>query len=455
MATTTIHHDRVPAPVVALCETLQQRGFETYLVGGGVRDLLAGRVAKDWDVATAAPPDEVQRSFRRTIPTGLRHGTVTVLTAAGGPAVEVTTFRAEEGFSDGRRPDRVVFGVDLETDLRRRDFTINAMAIDPISGLVVDPHGGRADLAAGILRAVGDARQRFAEDGLRPLRALRFATALEFTIEAATLAAIPEALPVFLRVSGERVRDEFFKLLAVPDATSGLALLRQTGLLVAILAGDAAVGLAPDAGQATTVRWTAGVAACVALAPDPVLRLVPLAEAAAALGVVSAEAIAARLRLSRHDRERLVRAVHRARPELEACAPALLRRYARAVGRASLEDALALEEAAAAADPGRRASLSRWRLALDQVLSEAPPLELRDLAIDGAAVKERAARPPGPHLRRLLEALLDRVIERPELNEPRALLTLLDELLAEPEAPSVEAPAGAEVALAGEQKDIK
>lgn len=422
--------DSVPAPVVALCQTLQQRGFEAYLVGGSVRDLLSGRAAKDWDVATAAPPDEVQRAFRRTIPTGLRHGTVTVL-LAGGLAVEVTTFRAEEGHSDGRHPDRVVFGVDLATDLQRRDFTINAMALDPLTGAVVDPHDGRADLAAGVIRAVGDPAQRFAEDGLRPLRAVRFATVLGFAIETATLAAIPAALPIFLRVSGERVRDELFKLLAAPRPARGLELLRETGLLLAILAGHAGQERPDPAGPiATAAGWSAAMAACDALAPDPVLRLVPLAEAAAATSDVTVAALAERLRLSRHDRDRLARLAHRARPDFPQLLPVALRRYAQAQGGATLGDALALERAGAVGDSTRLGAVQRWQQALEQVLSEHPPLELRDLAIDGKSVTERAGRPPGPHVRRLLAALLDQVVERPELNRPETLLALLDELLA-------------------------
>lgn len=430
MTSTPTILDRVPQPVIALCQRLQRRGFATYLVGGGVRDLLAGREAKDWDVATAAPPQEVQRSFRRTLPTGLRHGTITVL-LEDGHSVEVTTFRGEEGYSDGRHPDRVVFGVDLATDLQRRDFTINAMALDPVSGVVVDPHHGRADLAAGVIRAVGDARERFAEDGLRPLRALRFATTLAFALDPATLAAIPPVLPVFLRVSGERVRDELFKLLAAAAPGRGLTILWQTGLWAAILpsAADAA---APSAAPGSPpAEWLTRIAICDALAPDPILRLVPLVEGRAGLPAPPVESLAERLRLSRQDRERLDHLVRRARPELDQVDPSALRRYARAVGAARRADALALEQAAAVGDAARRAALARWREALDRVLAEHPALELRELAIDGRVVTERAGRPPGPHVRQLLLALLDEVVDRPELNRPEHLLALLDRLLAD------------------------
>src|SRR5271154_6450625 len=190
---------------------LQAAGHEAYLVGGCVRDLVTGRAPQDWDVATQAVPAEVQRLFRKVIPTGIAHGTVTVLFPGG--QVEVTTYRVEAGYADGRRPDRVEFRRDLVEDLARRDFTINAMAFDPRAGELRDPFDGLQDLDRRTVRCVGDAVARFGEDGLRPLRAVRFATVLDFELEERTEAAIPGALEVFRKVAPERVRDEFLKLL--------------------------------------------------------------------------------------------------------------------------------------------------------------------------------------------------------------------------------------------------
>src|SRR5687767_9366118 len=156
-----MRRDQVPEPVLWVCKKLSQAGHQAYVVGGCVRDSLSGRTAKDWDVATSAHPDDVQKIFPKTIPTGIQHGTVTVMSRHGGAGdsssttpIEVTTFRGEGAYTDARRPDHVVFGVTLEEDLSRRDFTMNAIAFDPVSETIADPFGGREDLAAKIVRAV-------------------------------------------------------------------------------------------------------------------------------------------------------------------------------------------------------------------------------------------------------------------------------------------------------------
>lgn len=205
--------ERVPGPVRTCCETLWAAGEAACPVGGCVRDSLLGRTPGDWDVATSARPEVVQGLFARTVPTGLRHGTVTVL--LDGMYLEVTAFRREEGYSDGRRPDRVVFGVGLTEDLARRDFTINAMALLP-DGTVADPFGGEADLAARLIRCVGDPERRFREDALRMLRAVRFAAQLGFAIEEETAAALRREAAGLEQVSGERVRVELEKTLLSP-----------------------------------------------------------------------------------------------------------------------------------------------------------------------------------------------------------------------------------------------
>ena len=220
--------DRVPEAVKCCCETLWAAGEAACPVGGCVRDSLLGRTPGDWDVATSARPETVQALFSRTVPTGLRHGTVTVLLE--GMSLEVTAFRREEGYADGRRPDRVVFGVGLTEDLARRDFTINAMALLP-DGTVADPFGGKADLAARLVRCVGDPERRFREDALRMLRAVRFAAQLDFAIEGETAAALRREAAGLDRVSGERVRAELEKTLLSPRPEL-CALLVELGMLV-------------------------------------------------------------------------------------------------------------------------------------------------------------------------------------------------------------------------------
>lgn len=219
----------LPAPVTKCLSTLRENGFAAYPVGGCVRDLLLGRAPGDWDITTAARPEQVIALFERTVPTGVKHGTVTVLLE--GESLEVTTFRADVGYSDGRHPDAVVFGQSLEVDLARRDFTVNAMALDAGGG-IVDPFGGQADLAQKRIRAVGDPARRFEEDALRMFRAVRFAAQLDFAVEEATLAAIPPLAGRAERVSGERIKVEVEKTLLSPRPELA-ALFLSTGLLAA------------------------------------------------------------------------------------------------------------------------------------------------------------------------------------------------------------------------------
>lgn len=202
--------NHIPPSVSALCGVLRGAGYATYPVGGCVRDLLLGRAPDDWDVATSALPERVQALFPHTVPTGIQHGTVTVL--IDGTAIEVTTFRRESGYTDNRHPGNVIFDAGLEEDLSRRDFTVNAMALDG-EGRVIDLHGGRADLAAGLIRCVGEPDLRFREDALRMLRAVRFAARLGFEIETETAAAIARNAHRAAGLSGERVKSELEKIL--------------------------------------------------------------------------------------------------------------------------------------------------------------------------------------------------------------------------------------------------
>jgi tRNA nucleotidyltransferase (CCA-adding enzyme) len=201
-----------PPHVEEVLGTLEAAGFQAFVVGGGVRDRLLGRPCHDYDVATDARPAQVAALFERTIPTGIRHGTVTVLPAsASGLPVEVTTFRVEDGYSDGRHPDRVRFTNRIEADLARRDFTVNAMAMDT-AGRLVDPFGGAQDLVRRRIRAVGEAAERFAEDGLRILRGLRFAAELGFTLDPATQAAMERETHRLGRISLERIGQELARI---------------------------------------------------------------------------------------------------------------------------------------------------------------------------------------------------------------------------------------------------
>ena len=201
---------RIPAPIQRCCDVIRGAGFDAHPVGGCVRDSLLGRIPEDWDVTTSARPEQVQQLFFHTIPTGIKHGTVTVI--EDGISIEVTTFRTESSYGDSRHPDTVSFDTDLIGDLSRRDFTVNAMALDENMD-VIDPFGGRNDLKHGMIRAVGEPERRFSEDALRILRGVRFAAQLGFKIEEQTAAAMKICAPLVDKVSAERIKTEVEKIL--------------------------------------------------------------------------------------------------------------------------------------------------------------------------------------------------------------------------------------------------
>jgi poly(A) polymerase len=213
--------------------TLRQNGYQAYLVGGCVRDLLMGRDPSDYDISTDARPERVQELFPRSLTVGAKFGVILVVD--DGAEVEVATFRSDVGYSDGRHPDHVVYADSAKQDVRRRDFTINGLLMDPATREVLDFVDGRADLRAGIVRAIGDPRARFAEDKLRMMRAVRFAARFGFQIEPETLAAAQKLAPQVTQVSPERIREELAKLLTEGAARRGFELLEETGLLAVVL----------------------------------------------------------------------------------------------------------------------------------------------------------------------------------------------------------------------------
>jgi poly(A) polymerase len=216
-----------------ICATLRSYGHQAYLVGGCVRDLELGRAPADYDISTDARPERVQELFPHSLAVGAKFGVILVV--EDGVQVEVATFRSDIGYSDGRHPDQVVYSDSPQEDVRRRDFTINGLLLDPATSEVLDFVGGRADLRAGIVRAIGDPHLRFAEDKLRMMRAVRFAARFGFQIEPATMAAARNLSAQIKQVSPERIRDELTKLLTEGAARRGFELLDETGLLAVVL----------------------------------------------------------------------------------------------------------------------------------------------------------------------------------------------------------------------------
>ena len=217
---------KIPAPAEEILTKLNENGYEAYLVGGCVRDMILGREPGDWDITTSALPEQVKQVFRRTVDTGIQHGTVTVM--MGDEGYEVTTYRIDGEYADGRHPDSVTFTPSLTEDLKRRDFTVNAMAYNGNTGLV-DEFGGMEDLDRGIIRCVGEPMDRFSEDALRILRAIRFSAQLGFAIEGRTYEAIRAIAPNMVHVSKERIQAELTKLLLSPHPVH-ISMVYETGI---------------------------------------------------------------------------------------------------------------------------------------------------------------------------------------------------------------------------------
>ena len=226
-----MNHIKIPDILKKMNEIFVQHGYKAYLVGGAVRDMLMAKEPHDWDVTTDATPEQVMSIFRKVIPTGIAHGTVTVHFMKN--EIEVTTFRTESDYSDGRHPDKVEYTGNIEEDLSRRDFTINAIASYLGDGTITDPFHGRDDIKRKVIRTVGNPLERFSEDGLRPVRAVRFSAQLGFEIERETLKAIsePEILKKTSGISLERFRDELLKLMKAEKPSAGLKLMEESGIL--------------------------------------------------------------------------------------------------------------------------------------------------------------------------------------------------------------------------------
>lgn len=477
MVRTRVPPGAIPQPVLELCRRFRAHGARAWVVGGCLRDLLLDREVSDWDLATSAEPDAVTRMFRRVIPTGTAHGTVTVLHR--GEAFEVTTLRGEGAYADGRRPDSVHFVDDIEDDLARRDFTVNAMAYDPLEDRLVDPFGGLDDLRAGVLRAVGDPRRRFAEDGLRILRGARFVATLELELEPDTRAAFEGALDTFRKVSRERVREEWLKTMRARRPSRAFAVMRDTGILgVTFPALLEQVGCEQNRWHAYDV-WEHTMRVLDESTGGPVERVAALLHDVAKprtravsettgdytfydherVGAEMADRWLREYRFSKAEREVIV---HLVRHHLVCYRPewtdAAVRRFVRRVGEDHLDALLRLARADALGK-GRDVSeelalLDALRDRVEGVLREGAALSTSDLAIDGRDVLERVGGRGGPVVGRVLRAVLERVVDDPSLNERARLLTLLDglvpELLAEdaarrPGAPG-ETPAGGDEA---------
>lgn len=396
-----------------------------------MRDALAGRRPGDWDLATAAHPGDVRRIFRRTVPVGIEHGTVGVL-GKDGHMYEVTTFRRDVE-TDGRHA-RVVFANTIEEDLTRRDFTINAVAWHPLTRELRDPHGGVGDLQAGRLRTVGEPTERFREDRLRVLRALRFAGRFELEIESATWNAIVAITPELGALSAERIREELRKCLGeVVRPSETLRLYAASGALqVWYPELQACLGVPDESGKDV---WMHLLRTTDALPRHRVtLRLVALLHDIgkpvdprnhALAGAALADRLLRRLRASNAEIDRVVHltAQHADLPSADV-SDAELRRWLQRVGRTYVPDLLRLRVAKLRARDADPATLLPLIRRIRRVTQEHPPLTAGELAIGGRELIEWGIR-PGPRMGEVLKELLGRVVEEPTLNTPDALAEIV------------------------------
>ena len=436
----------IPEPVHDLLRTLWGAGHAAYVVGGALRDALLGRTTTNWDLATAAVPEQTAALFEDAAYEN-RFGTVVL--RRGGHDYEITTFRTDHDYADFRRPHRVEFGSSLEADLGRRDFTMNALAWgapDAATGpRLVDPHDGRADIAAGVIRAVGEPDRRFEEDALRMLRAVRFAATLEFQIEPATLAAIRRHAPLVAHLSGERIAVELGRILAVPRPSRGLRLLAETGIVEPISPELAAERGVPQNKIRGEDLWDHTLRTVDSAANRPVVRLAALLHdigkpATAAdghfyhhdtVGADLAEQFLDRLHLPRTTAERVVHLVRQHMFRYEAnWGDAAVRRFLAKIGPDAIDDLFALREAdnEGSGVPRDAEALGELRARIAAELAAGPILDRSALAVDGSDLMTELGLPAGPALGRILSALFERVVEEPQLNDRPTLMLLARDL---------------------------
>ena len=400
---------RMDEGAAELLDTLHRAGYAAYVVGGCVRDSLLGLTPHDWDLCTSALPQQVMELFgaQRCIPTGLQHGTVTV--KQSGALYEITTFRTEGTYTDGRHPDEVHFVPDVREDLARRDLTINAMAYNEKEGLV-DPFGGQADLQSGIVRAVGVPRQRFTEDALRILRLYRFAARFGFAIDPPTAQAAQELCAHLDCVSVERIEEELAKLLSAPAPAAYL----DKEILLVIL---------PELSPEALAAAKPVVDACPAGAENLPIRLAALLYS---LGEDGTRRTLRRLRCSNNRIEETAVLVREAVPGV----PVSLNIYARRLlGKYNLCTVQRIAALGTALQPERAADFAALSELAEQLDADGVCCRVSQLAVNGRDLMT-AGVPAGPGIRKVLEALLDGVIREEYPNERQALLAAVQQLAA-------------------------
>lgn len=436
--------------IESIAKTFNDNGFECFMVGGSVRDSLLGLDANDFDFATNARPRDVMRLFRRVAPTGIKHGTVTLL--IGSNTFEVTTYRSDGTYADGRHPDSIEFSDSIEEDITRRDFTINGLAYNVLTQEVIDIVDGIEDLKRKIIRTIGKPHDRLNEDGLRSYRACRLASKLDFTIDKETLASIHDTLQVAKVVSIERIRDEFMKLLETKKPSVGIEYLRVTGLLDLFLPElSECFGVDQNKYHMYDVYYHCVYSCDGADTGDVIIRLAALLHDIGkvptrreggegenifynheVVGARMTRRIMKRMKFSNEDIERTVNLVYNHMFHYtDEWTDGAVRRFMRKVGVENINDIFALRKADRKGNGSREglpAPIRELERRIEKVIEAENAITVRDLEIGGHEIMREFDVTPGPIIGKLLNELLEIVLDSPECNNRETLIEKAREL---------------------------
>jgi tRNA nucleotidyltransferase (CCA-adding enzyme) len=449
----------IPSTAKDIVDKFENSGFEIYIVGGAVRDILMGKIVYDWDFTTNATPEEILELFEDSYYTN-EFGMVGVPSEKEGERpYEITTFRTEHGYSDSRRPDKVEWGKTLKEDLKRRDFTINAMALKKIDSKkrefdVIDLYNGQKDLQNKLIRAVGDPNERFSEDALRMMRAIRIAAELGFTIEEKTFEAIQSNATLINKISKERVRDELFKIIKSPHPYEGILLFKNSGLMQVILPEMEKTFGVEQKSPGRHHIYDVGTHSLMSLKAvsernsDPIVRFAtlihdigkPLTYKKLKTGTITfynheiisaqiAKRIADRLKFSNKEKDKLWRLVRYHQFSVdERQTDSALRRFLRKVGLENVPDMLDLRVGDRLGGGARETSwrLEEFKKRLIEVQKQ--PFSVKDLKIDGNDVMKILKIKPGPKVGEMLNKLFEEIVEKKLKNEKETLIDRLEEI---------------------------
>ena len=451
----------IPAEILNIYDALVASGFKSYFVGGCVRDFLMGKPVSDWDMTTNAIPEEIQKIFKHAFydnkfgTVGVPLGNMSLVDQAEKNYVEITTFRTEEGYSDSRHPEKVAWGKTIEEDLSRRDFTMNAIAAHLIDNKIelIDPYGGIVDIENEWIKTVGDPDERFGEDALRLLRAIRFATQTNFAINPTVWKSIERNAHLITKISGERIRDELLKILASEHAYEGIILLDRSSMLDLIfpeLAAGKGVSQVRPGRHHTTDVFTHNIESLHHTpSTDPVVRLATLLHDVGkpivrsedeeghvifynheVAGASIAREIANRLRLSKKQRDKMVTLIrwHMFTVD-ENITDSAIRRFVRKVGIENVADMMDLRIGDRLGGGTQVAESWRLKKFKERVASELnPPFSINDMVVDGNDVMNELKIKPGPKIGEILNKLFAEVDENLELNNREYLIQRVHEI---------------------------